>query len=568
MKIPSRGALAGKDKTGLPELLSGARRWVFVRLLLLAIGCSLLGVLIALLVGSLVAGSPVLPVTLGLGAMIIALGFGRYRERVLAEKLGQDYVAQIRLSLVSHSMLARHTPAVGITVARASNDLSSVRNWVSQGIAPLIAGVPLVVISAVGLWLLHPMLTLTLIIPVLVLAVVLASLSGVAFARARTLRRYRGKLAARIADTVAAAASVAAAGGTSRELNRVEASSQKVVEAAIHRVKIAAALRAVSLSVPLLATVAVVLYARYAVLGPAQIATSLTLLGLCAAPLGEWGRIVEYRQNYRAASRIIAPLLAEESILNEEPQIESGASRAAAEIQAERFTGVLIGGLDIDGMRVPDLLVEPGARIRLCGADSALRSELMRTLSTARDANGRILGTLDSRPEAKGRSFVVAGRAPGALNDQQRRKLIGAAFAQMVPERGSIVRALRYRRPQEKPERALSLAQRLGVDIDSFPAREKTLLRRGGRPLSSSQRAGLLVARAMLGSPALLLLDEIEAALDPKARIELHVLIESYPGVIIVDSSASWCAEFQTWNLDGKTQTSAIPELAGAPRTP
>lgn len=564
MKTPGCAALAGKGKPGLPKLLSGTRRWVFARLLLLAIGCSALGVLIALQVGSLVAGSRVLPTTLALSAMIIALGIGRYRERVLAEKLGQDYVAQIRLALVSHSMLARHTPSVGITVARASNDLSSVRNWVSQGIAPLIAGVPLVVISAIGLWMLHPMLALALIVPVLLLAVALASLSGVAFARSRTLRRYRGKLAARIADTVAAASGVAAAGGTRRELNRVEASSQKVVAHAIHRAKIAAVLRAASLSVPLLATVAVVLYARHAELGPAQIATSLTLLGLCAAPLGEWGRIVEYRQNYRAARRIIAPLLAEENLLTEKPQLESGARRTAAEIQAERYTGVWVRGLDIDGLQIPDLLAEPGARIRLSGADAARRSELMRTLSTARDDNGAILGSLDSRPEAKARSFVVAGRAPGALNDQQRRKLMGAAFAQMVPERGSIIRALRYRRPQEKPERALALAQRLGVDVDLFPAREQTLLRRGGFPLSSSQRAGLLMTRAMLGSPALLLLDGIEAALDPRARIEFLALIENYPGVIIVDSSASWCSEFQDWSLDGKISSSAMTELEGA----
>lgn len=212
------------------------------------------------------------------------------------------------------------------------------------------------------------MLALALIAPVLLLAVVLASLCQVAFVRSRTLRRHRGKLAARIADTVAAAAGVAAAGGTRRELNRLEASSQKVVACAIHRAKIAAILRAVSLSVPLLATVVVVLYARQAVLGPAQIATSLTLLGVCAAPLGEWGRMVEYRQNYRAARRIIAPLLVEEGILNDKPQLESGASIAAAEIHAKRFTGVWVSGLDIDGPRIPDLLAEPGARIRLCGA--------------------------------------------------------------------------------------------------------------------------------------------------------------------------------------------------------
>ena len=90
----------------------------------------------------------------------------------------------------------RDGPSVGITIARITNDLSSVRNWVSMGIAPVTVGLPLIVGTTVALWLLSPPL-----------AVAMALLTRPAFDKARTLRRKRGRLSAQVSDTVAATVS-------------------------------------------------------------------------------------------------------------------------------------------------------------------------------------------------------------------------------------------------------------------------------------------------------------------------------------------------------------------------
>lgn len=551
----------------LPRLVTGRRRALFAALVALAVACGLLGVAVALLVGALVSGGAVLPTAAGIGALILLLGYGRYLERVLAERLGQHYVAQLRLSLVSHSLLASKTPSVGITVARASNDLSSVRNWVSQGIAPLLAGIPLLLVAGAGLWVLHPALALALGLPVLVLVCALWALAKPAYERARILRRHRGNLAARIADTVAASSAVAASGGVSREMSRVRASGGKVVDAAIQRAKLAAVLRALSLGMPLLATAVVVMVARHAALDAGHIATALTLLGLCAAPVGEWGRIVEYRQNYRAARRIIAPLLEEERTLGSGPAIPADAKRAAAEIQAGRVSGVWVSGLDIGGTAIPELRAEPGEKIRVSGADARLRGELLAALATARTAEGPVLGGLEEAAHPRQRNLVVAGRFPGGLGERQRRKLVGAAFGSMVPERGTVLRALRYRRPGADPEEALELARRLGLDAGSLPQGEHTQLRRGGLPLTASQRAGLLVARAMLENPPLLLLGDIDALLDSAARERLGGMLAGYPGVVIVSSEGQWCSGYRTWTLPetNVTEEPNEPTVPGVP---
>lgn len=535
----------------LPKLITGSRRALFAALLAIALGCAGLGLLAALQVGRLVNGAAVLPAIVGTAALVLLLGCGRYLERVLAEKLGQHYVAQLRVGLISHSMLASKVPSLGITVARASNDLSSVRNWVAQGIAPMLAGIPLVLISMAGLWMLHPALALALGLPVLLLAGALLLLAGPAYERARTLRRHRGNLAARIADTVAASTAVVAAGGVSRELARVQASGQKVIDAAVHRARLAAVLRALSLGMPLLATALVVLLARHALLDAGQIATALTLLGLCAAPVGEWGRIVEYRQNHRAAARIIAPLLAEEGRLSAGPALRGGARHAAAQIQAERVSGVWLRGITLEGRPVPELLAEPGARIRVVGGDARLRAELFGVLATARTSGGPVLGDLAPDAADRAAGYVVAGRIPAAVEEKKRRRLIGAAFGSMVPERGTVLRALRYRRPEASPATALALAARLGLDTAVLEHGENTQLRRGGMPLDAAQRAGLMVARAMLGSPALLLLNDIDSHLDATARRELESMLQSYRGVVVVGSDADWCSGYREWNLDG-----------------
>ncbi|WP_411720932.1 ABC transporter transmembrane domain-containing protein [Mycetocola sp.] len=543
----------------LPKLITGRRRALFAALLAIATLCGALGVTIALLVGSLVNGGAKLPVVAGIGALILVLGYGRYLERVFAEKLGQHYVAQLRVSLISHSLLARKAPSVGITVARASNDLSSVRNWVAQGIAPMLAGIPLVLISMVGLWVLNPLLAPALGLPVLVLGAALLLLARPAFQRARVLRRHRGNLAARIADTVAASSAVVASGGVARELARVEVSGHKVMDAAVHRARLAGVLRACSLGMPLVAAAIAVVIARSVALDAGQIATALTLLGLCAAPVGEWGRIVEYRQNYRAARRILAPLLDEETTLRSGEDITIRmVSRPETLSPARPVGGVWLCGVEIDSHPIPELDAEPGARIRMVGGDARRRGELFNILATARTDAGPIVGDLGQDAAGRAWDYVVAGVIPGAVGEKKRRRLIGAAYSAMVPERGTVLRALRYRHPDANRDLALAVAGRLGLCIDSLDHGAKTQLRRGGIPLDAAQVAGLMVARAMLGSPALLLLDDIDGRLDSAAQGQLEAMLDGYPGVVIVSSESAWCSGYQEWNVGSPDAATAV----------
>ncbi|MGO1167912.1 MAG: ABC transporter transmembrane domain-containing protein, partial [Janibacter sp.] len=239
----------------MPPLMRGSRRGVMALLVATALAHSACAVGAGLLVGVLIGdvGQPTSEITADLGVLVLALvglAATRYVDRVVAERLGQDYVQQLRRGLVAHAMTSPSAPSLGITIARSTNDLASVRNWVSLGIAPLVALVPLAFGCIAALAVLGWHLAVVVALPLVLLAIVLAVISGPAFERARDLRRRRGSLAARVADTVTAATGIAAAGGVERELRALDRSGAKVVDAAVHRARTAGMLRAVALVAP------------------------------------------------------------------------------------------------------------------------------------------------------------------------------------------------------------------------------------------------------------------------------------------------------------------------------
>lgn len=299
---------------GLPKLVRGDRRRIMALLvgtgLLLAALAALTAVFMTMLLGA--GADPTAVAIAGCGLVTAALGIGvlRSAERVLAERLGQSYIQDIRIGLIQASLTADKPPAAGITIARATNDLTSVRNWVALGIAPLAVGIPLILGATLGLAFLSPVLALAAFVPLLVLAVLMVLLARAAFDRAKIVRRRRGRLASLLADTVAAASAIRAAGGEKRELRRIAKAGQDVVDAAVNRSRIAGYIRGAAAAAAAFTVAAVGIAGLLQSIDTATIAGALTIVGLTAAPVSEMGRVVEYRQNFNAARRILGPALA------------------------------------------------------------------------------------------------------------------------------------------------------------------------------------------------------------------------------------------------------------------
>lgn len=531
-----RGAAAAQPDSGaLPALLSGKRRRLMAGLVCTGLGVAALSASMAFLMIWMLSSGPerLPPALVGLGCTVIGVGICRILERVLAEKLGQNYVQQIRKGLVRQALSPYSRTSVGITIARATNDLSSVRNWIIFGLAPIAVAVPSVLGTGAALWFLSPPLAVAALVPLLFLAVALGFLSGPALSRTREVRRRRGRLAAQIADTVAAAAAIEAAGGTSREVGRIGLLAERMVDAAVKQATIAGCLRA---SAAVTAATAVVAVAGTGVLlgiDTATIAAGLTAAGMMSTPVTDTGRIVEYRQKFLAARHILAPLL---STARLGQRVQAGVPA----VENSEAQPVCIRDASFhSGPAVPDLCAEPGQRVVIRSAAPEDASALCRAL----------IG-LDAGVAAR---VLVGDLNILALAPAVRRTFLGYAGSGVNLERGSIARAVRYRRPDLPPSVTAPSLAAVGLleRVNALPAGDQTRLHAGGKPLTRSERARLQLARAALGDPALLVLDHIDRDLGAAGCTMARAVLNSYPGVVVIASEnpGALVEDFKWWEI-------------------
>lgn len=532
----------------MPALFVGRRRLVLIALAGLGFAQAALSVLVALLTPRLLtSGAGIWGLAAALVAASLLAGAGRIGERVLAENLGQDYVRQVRKLLVTSALVPDRSLNLGATIARTTNDLTAVKNWVSLGISPIVVGVPLITGILIGLFALLPALGLVMMVTLAVFAAAIYLLSKEFYRRAVAMRSVRGKMAGYVADAVTAAESIRTAGGVRREISRVDKISGQLEQAAHRRAVISGSMRGSAASITTLMGVLVAITGTLTGTSAASVTTAVFIAGMLSAPITDLGRVGEYRQNYNAAVRILGPLLENARTFAQRERRQRQARTRMRHHDNPR--GITRNAVHIADLRdaegtIPDLVMAPGARVLLTGGSPERLAYVTR----------HITGDM---PDADA-WITIAGRHLYAMTPKDRRDLLGVAARDVPLERGTISRIIRYRVPSQEVSTE-ELLERVGMAerVGRLPEGAATRLKRGGEPLGVNDRALLKIARAVAGNPALLFLNHVDDQLDLADRPHLARLIRDYPGCVILRSSSpqTLLDHYDVWNVDELTPT-------------
>ncbi|ELS02470.1 ABC-type multidrug transport system, ATPase and permease component [Xenococcus sp. PCC 7305] len=459
---------------------------------------------------------------LGLIGTAIALAWLRITERIDAVKMGQSYAYSVRMTLYRKlammSPRALQTRSQGGVTLRFVGDLTSLRQWVSFGLARIIVAVVNTVVTLIALSLINIQIAAIATL-ILLLGAFIAWQRGKNLQTAAQEARYHvSKLAGDINEKVSAIAVVQIFGQSHREKKRLTSRSRALETAMVNRGALASQLRGLSeATLSLASAVALLVGAREVALGrttPGTIIGAMTILGFLMPPLRDLGRIQEYWHNSRVSRRKIQEFLKTPNLITEIPNaIALEVTQGSLEFDHVSFGGIL---------NQVKVRAEPGQVIALVGSNGAGKSTLLSLTARLIDPeNGSIY--LDGQD--------IANHSLASL-----RRNIGMASPDLPLLRGSIGRNLRYRYPRADEKEIARVWQLCEINelLAELPQGEKTKIAEGGKGLSAGQRQRISLARAILGNPKILLLDEIDANLDPKATTIVDRVLENHDGTVLI----------------------------------
>ncbi|PSL08095.1 ATP-binding cassette subfamily B protein [Haloactinopolyspora alba] len=470
----------------------------------------------------------------------------RAAEKVLAERVGQSYVHDLRLRLFDHVLasppreVARRS--TGGTALRFTSDLTAFRRWVSLGLARLVVAVPLLA-AVLGFlaWMAWPLAVGTAA-GVTIGVAAYAAISVPLRRSSRNARRQRGRMAADVTERIAHLPTIAANGAQRRERHRIERRSSRLQRAEVIRSRHVGALWAAAEGAAGLAIASCVVAAALGEVPAATVASALVVLTVILVPLRDLGRVHEYRATYRVARDRVNEILSR-------PTQPAPSGHLPGEGGQLRLDGVSAGCLhDVS------VTAEPGQVIAVHGPNAAGKSTLVQLLC----------GLL---PPDRG-TVRLDGVEVSSVPPRELRAAVGVVGPDYPLLRGSVDRNLRYRVPDASPVEVARIRRLVRLDdvLAELDQREHTRVGEQGAGLSSGQRVRLALGRALLGRPRLLLLDEADAHLDADTVAVLREAVDTFDGTVVYvsHSQQSHDAADVVWRVANGTVTVSAPRVPPA----
>lgn len=497
------------------------RRWIPVLLGLIAIGAMAVTVeiwLFKLIVDQVIVPGDLQPlIWIGLAYLGLTLlsGLASFGDDYVGTLIGERFVLDLRSDVLSH--LQKLSPdyldgrRLGDLLARLGGDVAAIESFILSGLADALSSILRIVFFVTALFLLDWQLALAALVVAPAFWLIARWLLNLIREASREKRRRSGSLGAVAEQALANQLLVRSSNREDRELERYRREGEGALQAEL------TASRAHGLLSPLVDLVELAGAMFVIVLGTLAVADgSLTLGGLLAfvtylgklyGPARDLTTVGESVFAASAGAERVIELLETEPEVRERPN-----ARALGTVHGEiEFDGVEFTYLEgaEPALRGVDLRIAPGECVAVVGATGAGKSTLAKLLLRFHDPQ-RGAVRLD-------------GWDLRELELASLRRNVSILLQEAPILHGTVRENVSYGMPEAGDEQILAALGEVGGRsfVEALPQGLDTQLGERGRRLSGGQRQRIAMARALLRSAPVLVLDEPGTGFDEASKDEL-----------------------------------------------
>ena len=396
----------------------------------------------------------------------------------------------------------------GDLLSRVTNDIDNVAQSMQQSISQLLTGLLTIVGVLIMMLTISWQLALIAIVTVPLSIWTMKTIAGRARDKFIAQWRHTGMLNAQVEETFTGHAIVKAFGRQHEAQARFDATNDELYEAAFSAQFISGCVQ------PSTVLLSSLNYVAVAVVGGLKVANGSLGLGDVQAfiqysrqftmPLTQTASMMNVLQSgIASAERVFELLDAPEQVADPAADPDAPPIRGAVEFQHVSFRYREDTPL-IDDL---SLTVQPGQTVAIVGPTGAGKTTLVNLIMRFYELNG-------------GR-ILLDGRDTSTMTRHELRSEIGMVLQDTWLFSGTIRENLRYGNLDATDEEILEAAKACYVDrfVHSLPHGYDTVLDDEGTAVSAGEKQLLTIARAFLGDPAILILDEATSSVDTRTEV-------------------------------------------------